>query len=106
MNFRSLFWTNTRTERSAMSIKPATVVDVRTAEEFDAGHVPGAVHIPLNEVPQRLDELRAMATPLVLCCASGGRSGQATQYLLQRGLTDVHNGGPWQDVLQTIQTSS
>lgn len=89
-----------------MPIKPATVVDVRTVEEFNAGHVPGAVHIPLNEVPNRLDELRAMAKPMVICCASGGRSGQAAHYLLQRGLTDVHNGGPWQEVLQTISTTS
>ncbi len=75
-----------------------TVVDVRTPEEFAGGHVPGSVNIPLNEIPSRVEELRAMPAPLVLCCRSGARSDNAMRYLMQCGLTDVHNGGPWQDV--------
>jgi len=72
------------------------VVDVRTREEFMGGHVAGSINIPLNEIPQRLDEIRKMKQ-IVLCCASGGRSGQATMFLKQNGI-DCSNGGSWLDV--------
>lgn len=76
----------------------ATIVDVRTVGEFASGNVPGSVNIPLNEVPHRVDEFKNMSKPLVLCCLSGGRSGQATQYLAQQGVEDVYNGGGWSQV--------
>ena len=71
----------------------STIVDVRTPEEFIGGHVEGSINIPLSEVTTRLEELKTMQ-PLVLCCASGGRSGQATTYLAEQGL-EVINGGGW-----------
>jgi len=73
-----------------------TIVDVRTPGEFVGGHVAGSVNIPLNEVVSRIDELKKMQ-PMVLCCASGGRSGQAADYLTEQGL-DVVNGGGWKTV--------
>tara|TARA_B100000780_G_scaffold279221_1_gene256702 strand:- start:19201 stop:19473 length:273 start_codon:yes stop_codon:yes gene_type:complete len=73
-----------------------TIVDVRTPGEFSGGHVTGSVNIPLNEVVSRIDELKTMQ-PLVLCCASGGRSGQAADYLADQGL-EVVNGGGWKSV--------
>jgi phage shock protein E len=75
-----------------------SIVDVRTKDEFASGHVEGAINIPLNEVPQRVAEFDAMSKPLVLCCLSGGRSGQATQFLRDNGIEDVHNGGGWSQV--------
>lgn len=74
-----------------------TIVDVRTPEEFAGGHVSGSVNIPLSEIPQRMDEIRSLEQPLVLCCASGGRSGQATSFLSQQGI-ECSNGGSWLDV--------
>lgn len=74
-----------------------TVVDVRTSAEFRGGSVAGAVNMPLNEIPHRLDELKEMQAPLILCCASGNRSGQATEYLSRQGL-DCINGGSWLEV--------
>ncbi len=76
----------------------ATIVDVRSEGEFASGNVPGSINIPLNEVPHRVDEFKEMSKPLVLCCLSGGRSGQATQYLAQQGVQDVYNGGGWSQV--------
>jgi rhodanese-related sulfurtransferase len=73
------------------------VVDVRTPEEFMGGHVAGSINIPLQEVPSRVDEFKAMAQPIILCCASGNRSGQATMYLKSLGV-DCVNGGSWLDV--------
>ena len=55
----------------------ATIIDVRTPSEFRGGHVANSLNIPLQEVPTHLDELKEMKN-LVLCCASGGRSGQAS----------------------------
>ncbi|HOJ91754.1 MAG TPA: rhodanese-like domain-containing protein, partial [Saprospiraceae bacterium] len=52
---------------------------------------------PLQEIQQRIDELKDLKQPLVLCCASGNRSGQATQFLSQMGL-ECYNGGSWMDV--------
>ena len=46
----------------------------------------------------RVEEFKSMSKPLVLCCLSGGRSGQATQYLAQQGVEDVYNGGGWSQV--------
>jgi rhodanese-related sulfurtransferase len=76
----------------------ATIVDVRSQGEFAGGNVPGSINIPLNEVPHRVDEFKNMSKPLVLCCLSGGRSGQATQFLVQQGVEDVYNGGGWSQV--------
>ena len=74
-----------------------TIVDVRTYGEFMGGNVAGSINIPLNEVPTKMDELKALKMPLVLCCASGGRSGQATAFLKAQGI-DCYNGGSWLDV--------
>ncbi len=80
-----------------MDINNVTIVDVRTREEFMGGHVAGSINIPLNEVVDRQEEIKAMKTPIIFCCLSGGRSGQATQYFQQLGV-DCENGGPWVDV--------
>ena len=74
-----------------------TIVDVRTPEEYMGGSVAGSVNIPLQEITQRVNEFKSMKQPIVLCCASGGRSGQATAYLQAQGI-DCSNGGSWLDV--------
>ena len=61
------------------------LVDVREVPEFAAGHLPGAVNIPLGELPQRLAELAPHPSP-VFICRSGGRSMQACQLALRAGL--------------------
>ena len=74
-----------------------TIVDVRTEAEFAEGNVDGSINIPLNQVVDRMEELKGMQ-PLVLCCLSGGRSGQATDFLQAQGCDNVHNGGGWEMV--------
>lgn len=73
-----------------------TIVDVRTPEEFKSGHVTGSINIPLQEIPKRIEELKTIEAPLVLCCASGNRSGQASMYLSAQGI-ECYNGGSWLD---------
>ncbi|MEI8278403.1 MAG: rhodanese-like domain-containing protein [Bacteroidota bacterium] len=79
-----------------LQLPDTTVVDVRTPGEFMGGHVAGSINIPLDEIPRRLDELKAMKN-IVLCCASGMRSMNATAYLIQNGITS-YNGGAWTEV--------
>ena len=74
-----------------------TIVDVRTEEEFSEGNVKGSINIPLHEVVDRVEELKKIQ-PLVLCCLSGNRSGQATAFLQAQGCNKVYNGGGWEVV--------
>jgi rhodanese-related sulfurtransferase len=60
------------------------VLDVRDPWEFAMGHVPDAIHIPMQELPARLAEL-SHDTPYAVICASGGRSQGATDFLIARG---------------------
>ena len=55
------------------------IIDVRTTMEFMCGNVAGSINIPLHEIPQRIDEIKEMESPIILCCASGARSENATQ---------------------------
>jgi len=72
----------------------ATFVDVRSAGEFASGYAPGTINIPLQELGSRLAEIPKSA-PVVLCCASGTRSGMAKRLLKKKGYLDVHNVGTW-----------
>ena len=65
------------------------IVDVREPDEWAAGHIEGARHIPMNDVPARLGEIDR-DRPVVTVCRSGARSGQVATYLAQAGFT-VHN---------------
>jgi phage shock protein E len=77
--------------------RQGTIVDVRTPAEYEGGSVNGSINIPLQEVQERIQELKNLRQPLVLCCASGARSGAAHRYLAQQGV-DCVNGGSWLNV--------
>lgn len=67
------------------------VVDVRTPAEYAAGHVPGAVNIPYDQMATRSAELGPPTTPLVLYCHSGRRSGIAVQTLRSKGFNRLYD---------------
>lgn len=71
------------------SSSPPKVLDVRTAEEVMRGRLPGAMHIPLGELPARAGELAP--GPLVVYCLSGARSAAACQLLSQHGFRELYN---------------
>lgn len=73
----------------------AVLLDVREDDEWAAGHAPGAVHVPLGDVPARLGELPD-AEPLAVVCRSGGRSGRAVEWLAQQGYDMVNVEGGMQ----------
>ncbi len=69
----------------------ALVLDVRTAGEFAAGHVPGARHLPLDRLPERLEELAPWRErPVVVFCRSGQRAARAAALLQRAGFRRVH----------------
>ncbi|HMY84004.1 MAG TPA: rhodanese-like domain-containing protein [Saprospiraceae bacterium] len=74
-----------------------TIIDVRTPMEFTGGNVSGSINIPLDEIETRVEEIKQMQQPIVLCCASGNRSGYATSYLKSLGI-ECENGGSWFEV--------
>ncbi|MBH83752.1 MAG: sulfurtransferase [Flavobacteriales bacterium] len=78
-------------------MEKVNLIDVRTPKEFNAGSVPSAVNIPLNEVIDRLDELKQLQ-PMLVFCAAGIRSQKAIDFLIANGVKQVENGGGWLDV--------
>jgi len=83
--------------------QPLVILDVRTAGEYQARHIPGSVNIPVAELAARLGELDAHLRT-VCVCTRGVRSVQGSQVLLDSGFTRVYNledglqtwQGPWQ----------
>lgn len=80
----------------------AVVVDVRTDQEFQAGHILNAIHIPLGAFEARMNELdKYKGRPIVMSCQSGNRSGRAIAILKKRGFDKIYNltGGimAWQN---------
>ena len=75
----------------------AVIIDVRSPGEFQGGHVAGSTNIPLQEIEKNVDKIKKMNKPVVLCCASGMRSGQASNFLKSKGL-ECENGGGWMSV--------
>ena len=86
------------TTKEALSQSDVKIIDVRSFMEFQSGHVPGSINIPLNEIPQHLNEWKEETGPLIFCCASGNRSGQAVYYLQENGVHNSINGGGWMNV--------
>jgi rhodanese-related sulfurtransferase len=81
-----------------IKLEEVVIIDVRTPEEFMGGHVAGSLNIPLDEVPARVAEFAAIEKPIIVCCRSGARSGQAQQFLMQHYGIQTTNGGGWTDV--------
>ena len=70
------------------------ILDVRTQEEYDAGHIPGAVLIPHTEIAQRAEtELPDKDQLILIYCRSGNRSRQAAEILVELGYTNIREFG-------------
>jgi hydroxyacylglutathione hydrolase len=81
---------STRVNELSARAEHATVVDVRSAAEWNEGHVPGAVHVPLALLTSQLSQLRT-SQPIVTYCQTGARSATAASVLRAAGIADVSN---------------
>jgi rhodanese-related sulfurtransferase len=70
--------------------QPTILVDIRSDSEVAQARIEGAVHIPMHLLPYRLKDLEKQH-PVVLYCRSGARSAQASAFLAQQGMTNIHN---------------
>ncbi len=71
----------------------AVLVDVRTEEEYQSGHIPKSINIPLHEIDSITQTISNHAVPLFVYCQSGARSNQAVTALSKMGYTNVKNIG-------------
>ena len=72
----------------------AIIVDVRSASEYKAGHIPGSKNFPLDNIRSKVADLKKLNKPVITVCRSGARSGMAKGILKSSGI-EVYNGGPW-----------
>lgn len=94
--FGNLFGLGTKVDLGQKIKEGAQIIDVRTPDEFRAGHPKGAVNIPLDRLQSQLGKI-SKDKPVITCCRSGARSGMAADALKSAGY-EAYNGGPWQNV--------
>ena len=82
--------------------KGAVIIDVRSAGEFQTGHIKGSKNIPLNVISSKINDIKKLNRPVIACCASGMRSAQATSILKSNGI-DAMNGGGWSSLQSKIK---
>jgi phage shock protein E len=90
------------TDYKGLLSKGAMIVDVRTPEEYKAGHIDGARNIPLDQIKTKVPELKKTGKPVITCCRSGSRSGMAKSQLAAAGI-EVYNGGAWTSLNNKIK---
>ncbi len=79
------------TERNAI------IIDVRTYEEFASGHIKNSKNIPLQIIESKINDIKKLNKPVIVCCRTGRRSGIASMILKRNGIESI-NGGGWQSL--------
>lgn len=102
MGFFNLFGSSGNNNVSEYLEKGAVVIDVRTVAEYNDGHVEGSKNIVLDTIEDHIDKIKAFKKPVITCCRSGARSGNAESILKGHGI-DCINGGPWQNVAKHVK---
>ncbi len=72
----------------------AVIIDVRTVGEYAGGHIRNSINIPLDKLEGSIKKIKSKG-PVIVCCASGMRSGSAKSILTRHGFTEVYNAGAW-----------
>jgi rhodanese-related sulfurtransferase len=83
-------WSPQKLQQTLLDKTPLLLLDVREDGEFAYAHIEGSLHIPLGQIPSRIDELNP-DQDIVVICHHGVRSQQACQYLQQTGFTRLYN---------------
>ena len=80
----------------------AIIVDVRSPAEYSTGNIENSLNIPVGELINKLDYLKDKKQTIIVCCASGVRSGVAKQLLVAKSYENVINGGSWSNLKANI----
>ena len=83
-----------KTDFKELKSNGAQIIDVRSKAEYQSGHIRDSINIPLQVIGNNLKRIRK-DKPVIVCCASGMRSGSAKSILKSNGYENVHNGGGW-----------
>ncbi len=82
--------------------RDAVIIDVRSKGEYAGGAIPGSKNIPLQQINSNVEKIKKMNKPVIVCCASGMRSGSAAGILKSKGVECV-NGGGWHSLYKKLQ---
>ena len=82
----------------------ATVIDIRTANEFDQGKVRDSTNIPIDRISINLQRIRQMRTPIIICSNFDSENEKAISYLKANGVKEIYNGGSWTRVLKITRS--
>jgi phage shock protein E len=95
MGLLSLLGIKTKSEKvKELMAKGAIIVDVRTPQEYNDGHIASSLNIPVDQIEARISTLKKKARPVIVCCRTGSRAGRA-KAVLRRHDIDCLNGGSW-----------
>lgn len=100
---QQLFKKNEESDYRELVKLGAIIIDVRSATEFEGGHVKCAVNIPLDKLSSELSKIGDKNRHIITCCVSGGRSSMAKNILHSAGYDNVHNGGGWQTLQSNLE---
>ena len=90
--FNALFGKSTNNVAEYLE-KGAVILDVRTPSEYQGGHIKNAIHIPVQELGNRINEIKRLNKPVIAHCASGMRSANAASILKSNGIDAINGGG-------------
>jgi rhodanese-related sulfurtransferase len=83
-----------KVDLSAIKKQGAIIIDVRSPGEYQSGHGKGSINIPLDQINNKIEKIKAYNKPILTCCASGMRSGTAASILKNHGI-EAYNAGSW-----------
>lgn len=98
---KKIFGSRPKTDLKELINKGGQIIDVRTKDEYQRGHIKGSINIPLQVLSHSLSKIKK-DKPVITCCASGMRSASAKNILESRGYTGVYNGGGWLSLQKKI----
>jgi phage shock protein E len=99
---RNFFKSKPQVDFKELMSHGAQLIDVRTQQEYEHGHLQGSVNVPLQQLASSLKRIKK-DKPVITYCASGTRSAAATKMLKVKGYTEVYNGGGWKSLEQKIK---
>ncbi|GAL68762.1 sulfur carrier protein adenylyltransferase ThiF [Jejuia pallidilutea] len=93
MGLFSFFFKNNTQKIKAFLEQNAVILDVRTKQEWNEGHIANAMHIPLSDLKNHVEEIKKLNKPVIVHCKSGARSARATKLLKFYKIEAVNGGG-------------